>query len=680
MPHPLLEKLRKGQKEKPKIALPDEYASEAAFLEEMRRLFADDVGADKNNRDAALEDMKFFVGDQWDDATRARREAARKPVLTINRIPAFVAQVLGSRRLNETEIKIRPENGGSKQVAAVREGLVRNIQKVSNAKDAYDNALAGSVVCGIGNFQVVLEYDDQDVWHQKITIAAIADHLSVVWDRMSVESTGRDADHCFVVDTVARSEFRRRYPWATPADVSTDSMLLRGDLRMSGWITEDDVRVVHYWRMRTRKKVVGLFQDGSTREIFEDATPELLAGLVEDANGQPMLREIEARFAQLYICSGQDVLEGPYNLDISRVPVFRVPGWEIKIGGAKHRWGLVRFLKDPQRLHNYWRSVIAEKLMQTPRAIWAAADTAVAGREQQWRNSHLSDDPLLIWNAESGQKPERVPPAIVEDALLAQAAITSQDIKDVSNIHEANLGMPSNEVSGAAIVARQRVSDTGTILYHDNLAKAITEAGRVINELIPVVYDTPRTIKVIGADSVEYMQVINQANDPQSVDITLGQYSISVDVGPSFTTKRIEAAQNMLGLASALPQVMGVAADLIVEAQDWPQAEKIAARLKNMLPPQLLSASEHTPETAARLQAEAQSQAAVAELAAKKAIAEFMELQSKVVLNYAKAQDLASSASVRSIDAHTSAVKVASDAALQAQANELMHTRTLKGA
>jgi hypothetical protein len=663
---------------KPKIKLPDGYASEGAFLEEMRKLFADDIGADKLNRDAALEDLKFMVGDQWDDATRQRREAARKPVLTINRIPAFVAQVLGSRRLNETEIKVRPDNGGTKEVAAVREGLIRNIQKVSNAKDAYDNALAGAVICGIGNFQVMLEYESEDVWDQKISIAKIADHMSVVWDRHLTDSTGRDAKHCFVVDTLSKEEFYRLYPWAQPADMGVDAATVRGDLRMSGWISVDDVRVVNYWRMRTRRRVLALFTDGSTREITEQTPDEDLANIVEDAEGRPIIREVDSKYAQLYICSGLDILEGPYNLNISRIPVFRVPGWEIRVGDNKQRWGLVRFLKDPQRLHNYWRSTIAEKLMQTPRAVWAAADTAVAGREMQWRNSHLSDDPLLIWNAESGQKPERVPPAQLEPALISEAATTSQDIKDVSNIHEANLGMPSNEVSGAAILARQRVSDTGTILYHDNLAAAIAEAGRVINELIPIVYDTPRVIKVMGTDSSEYMQVINQANNPESVDVTLGKYSITVEVGPSYNTKRIESAQNMLGLATAMPQVLSVAADLIVEAQDWPGSEKIAARIKNTLPPQILGPTEQTPQTMARLQAESEAQSQIAELAARKAIAEFMELQSKTVLNYAKAQAASAEATARPIETHTEAIKVATDAAIKADANDVAKLKAVK--
>lgn len=634
---------RQGSKKRPRIKLPKGYDSEAAFLQEMRDLFYEDQSADKLNRDAAYEDMKFLVGDQWDDATRARREAARKPVLTVNRLPAFVGQVLGARRMKETEIKIVPDTGGTRAVANVREGLVRSIQKRSNATDAYDTALGGSVAAGIGAFQVELCESTNDIWTQEIRVCGILDPFSVVWDRMLTEKTGKDASRAFLIDTLPLREFYERWPWATPADMMTET---RGDVRMAGWIGVDDVRIVNYWRMREKKRTYALLNNGNTVDIT-DLSPdvpeeaEVLASINMDKNGAPYVREVNVRYAQMYVCSALDVLEGPYDLPIDRIPIFRVPGWEFRIGQVQHRWGIVRFAKDPQRLHNYWRSILAEKLMQTPRAVWAAADTAVVGRENQWRNSHLSDDPLLVWNAESGQKPERVPPAIMEDALLAQAQITTQDIKDVTNVHEANLGMPSNEVSGRAIDARQRVSDVGTAVYHDNLTQAIQEAGRVINDLIPTVYDTARVVKIVTPDDQETLQAINAFDVPGAIDITAGRYSVTAVTGPSYATKRIESAENMMALAQAMPQVFGIAPDLLVAAQDWPDAEKIARRFRNNLPPGTLAPDEQTPETMQREMSAKQQQGIASQLDLAMAQAKVRAQESQTTLNLARAQNFA---------------------------------------
>lgn len=657
--------------QRPNIEIPDGYDSESQFLQEMRDLFTTDNEYDRLNREAAIEDQQFLIGRQWDDMVRLRRESARKPTLTINRLPAFVAQVVGQRLQSETTIDVLPDSGGTQEVARVRKGLIRNIQKQSRADLAYDKALEGAASCGIGNFGVRLNYQSEDVFEQVIEVVAYPDHLAVLWDRTLTIGDGQDAGHVFVIETMPVKQFYDTWPWATPADVMTD-WTLRGDIRMNGWIAQDDVRIVSYWRMRTRKRTIALMQDGTTQDITDDvaddADPKTKADTLgkivqRPEDGSPIMREVNKKFAQMYLCSGLDILEGPYELPISRVPVFRVPGWEMDIGGYRHRWGLVRFAKDPQKLHNYWRSVVAEKLMQTPRAVWVAADTSVQGRENQWRQSHLSDDPLLIWNAESGQKPERGNPAQVEDALLAQAEITSQDIKDVTNIHEANLGMPSNEVSGAAIMARQRVSDTGTAVYHNNLNTAIEEAGRVINELIPYTYDSPRIVKVIGDDAQGLMQIINATGNPESIDLSIGRYSVTVTTGPNYATKRLESAKAMADLANAMPQTLASAADLIVDAQDWPGKEKIVERIRKTMPPQLLDPNELTPQMQANAAAAQQQSAQQQQAQLAVAVANYQKTQSETAMNFARARNFQATADSQPVKDQNQSLATASQAA-----------------
>lgn len=621
---------------RPNITIPDDYDSEEEFLRDMRIEFADDEMFDHENREAGVEDLAFLVGDQWDAYVKARRIQARKPVLTINRLPAFIAQVVGSRIQNETTINVIPDTGGAKQVAEVRKGLFRSIQKLSRAENAYDNALLGSVAGGIGNFALNIDYENDEVWDQSMRIDPIMDHFSVVWDRNMQDKTGADATRCFLLESMPYKTFNKLYPWATPTAVISDRMPT--ELLHSNWYDKNDVRIVNYWKMREHERTLAFMQDGSTQDITDVEDTQVLQNVQVGPDGEPMIRTVMRKYAQMYICSGADVLEGPYELPIDRIPIFRVPGWEIKIGNTKHRWGLIRFMKDPQRLHNMWRSAIAEKIMQSPKNTWVASSEAVAGREVAWRKSHQSDDPLLIYNGEAGNKPERIAPIQVEQSLIQQAEMTSQDMKDVSNIHEANLGMPSNEVSGAAINARVKVSDTGTAVYSDNLGKAIEECGRVMNQLVPLVYDTPRIVAIIGDDAKELQQAINGMG-PDSVNITAGKYQVSVVNGPSYATKRQETAQSMEALAQAMPQVLGVAADLIVEAMDWPGADKIAQRIRMSMDPALLSPDEITPAIAQKAQGQAQQGQQVQAAQAQKLALDFQKTTSETAMNFARARN-----------------------------------------
>jgi Phage P22-like portal protein len=669
---------------RPNIELPDDFDSESTFLAHMRTEFYEDIQYDRLNRESAIDDLRFMVGDQWEDYVRQRRESARKPVMTVNRLPAFVAQVVGARRMSESVIKILPDTGGTKAVARIREDLVRAVQKESRAEMAFDKAFENQIECGIGNFKLELDYASDDVFDQKMMILPINDALSTVWDRKLMDPTGRDATHVFDVDTLKSDEFKKRWPWASPADIVVD-VTLRGDLRMNGWIAIDDVRVVKYYRLKTRKRTLAMLVDQRVLDITDltdDEKPGFDAGKAKSImsqiatrpDGTPIMRVVDKPYVEMYICSGLDILEGPYRLNCSRVPVFRVPGWEVTIGEWKHRWGLIRFLKDPQRLHNFWRSVIAEKLMQTPRATWMASQSSVAGREKQWRESHLSDDPLLIWNDESGNKPERVPPANMEGALMEQAEFTTQDLKDVSNIHEANLGMPSNEVSGAAIQARQRVSDTGTTIYHDNLTLAQEECGRVMNELFGDVYDTARVVKTVGEDAKENMVAINQVGQPET-DITIGKYSVTVKTGPNSATKRIESAENMMNLMNAMPQVGAVIADLVVKAQDWPGADEIARRLELVLPPGILDPKDMTPEQQQRAQGAQQAAQQAQQDQRQMLMAQYLKTSSEAQLNTARAAKFASDVQ---LDPQKLDIQMASEASQEQDRQLRGHLETIR--
>lgn len=596
---------------------PSDFETVHTFLTYATKLFQDSLDYDKENRKQATDDAQFMVGEQWDDVVKQSRVAAKKPTLTFNRLPAFVAQLVGNRLLNETDIKITPDDDEFKENAKVRESLVRNIQKVSKAKLAYDSAFMNQVISGIGNWEVRLDYASDDVFEQDICIKAIHNAFAVVWDQSSEEATGEDAKYVFVVETMTRQDFKDEWPNGTAGDLSTDLRAVGAHLD-TAWVTDRDIRVVRMWRMRTRKRIVALLTQADNENVqeVEDVTDMDLADfedrLVEDRNGIPVMREVDRKYAELYTFTSVDLLEGPYELPIRRVPVFRVPGWDVNVGEKRVRFGLIRFMKDPQRLHNYWRSTIAEKLMQSPKAVWTASEDAIRGREKEWRESHLSNDSLLVWNSESGQEPKRVDPAQLEVALIQEANMASQDLRDISNLHEASLGQKSNEVSGKAILARQRVGETGTVIYQDNLELAIEATGRVVNDLIPFAYDTLRTIKILGLEDEEVTSVtINAVTEEDGLDITAGKYTVSSTTGPTSVTKRVEAVDGMLNMVNAMPDTMSVVADLIVQAQDWPGADKIAKRLQQGLPPGMVSEKDMSEEQKAA--AKASQEAAQAE-------------------------------------------------------------------
>lgn len=563
----------------PKNYVPEGFANQEDFLDDMREEYQLDLDFSRFDREQALDDKKFSAGEQWDPVVLSQREGL--PCLTINTIPQFIAQVVGDWRQNKNGIKVVPSEDGDVDIASIRGDLIRAIQTSSQAPRVYDNAFESMVTCGDGAFRISVDYARDDVFDQEINLKPIDDSLSVVWDRFSVDPTGRDAKRVYVDDLISEKEFNKKWP---DHDSSTLSEYTRGNLYSDGWFTEAGVKITEFWRLIEREKHLGLFENGSIREITSDNIEKLI-----EKNGQLMKeRSSPCLYAQMHLVTGFAILAGPYEYRLSRLPIIRMSGRTVNIAGRRVRHGLVRDMKDPARLRNFWRSVAAEQLGYAPKAQWIAPQSAVEGLEDQFRNAHLTRDPLLIYNDDASAPPVRLEPPAPQSAILNEANINAQDLKDVTGIHDASLGIRSNETSGRAIQARQREGDTANVLYYDNGNAALLDAGDVINQLISQVYDGTRIIRLIGEDEAVKFQKINDPNDPSSPDLSVGKYDIAMTSGTSFTTRRVEAAQSMMDAIQVWPQLIQVAGDIVAKAQDWPGADKLAERLKKTIPPQYL--------------------------------------------------------------------------------------------
>ena len=590
--------------------IPEGFDSQEAFLDDMREEFRADVDFDRINREQALDDKKFSAGEQWDPIVLRQREGL--PCLVINNIPQFTAQIVGDWREARAAIKVIPSNDEDTAVASVRSDIVRSIETQSRADRVYDSAFESLVQCGDGAYRISVEYARNDVFDQDLFIRPIEDALSVVWDRFSVDPTGRDAKRCFVSDKIPKKEFIRKYG-NIPASRLDDTTLM-ADLVNDGWSDDECYQVTEYWRLIERQRLMGLFEGGQTFILTDDNMEDLM-----ELYGAPIKTRLTwVSYAQMHLCTGFAILSGPYEYQLTRLPVIRMSGRVVNVGGRRIRYGMVRFMKDSVRLKNFFRSIAAEQLGYAPKAKWMATESAVAGREDELRKAHLTRDPLLIFNdeAEFGRNVQRVDPPGVEVALLNEAQVNTQDMKDITGIHDATLGIRSNEVSGRAIQARQRQGNLANLTFHDNANAAIVEGGDVINQLMPQVYDSTRIMRTIGEDQVVKFVRINDPMDPNAINLSAGHYDVAMTVGSSYATRRVEAAQAMMDAIQVWPDLMGIAGDLVAKAQDWPGADKLAERLKKTIPPQFLSEEEQqdtlgvTPEQIQQMQIALQEGAA----------------------------------------------------------------------
>jgi hypothetical protein len=80
-------------------------------------------------------------------------------------------------------------------------------------------------------------------------------------------------------------------------------------------------------------------------------------------------------------------------------------------------------------------------------------------------------------------------------------------------------------------------------------------------------------------------------------DMTVGEYAVTISVGPSYDTLRQEAVDGMIQTAQNWPKLMDIAGDKVIRSMDWPMADEIADRVEKTIPPELRKGEDGQEET-----------------------------------------------------------------------------------
>jgi hypothetical protein len=555
------------------------------LLSRIRQRYRLMVDADQENRRNAMEDIKFALvpGEQWDHDQK--KERGDRPCYEFNKIRVTGKRIVNDMRANRPQGKVRAIEDNDKPAADAMEGLCRNIWQVSDGDTVIDYAGEYQVFGGMGAWRITVDYASDDVFYQDVRVEALRNPFCLFSDPSASDPIKRDAMDWILTERIPKEEYARRYPKADV--IEFESPEFDDD---DEWENEDRVRICEYWYKEPVERRILLLSDGRTvRE--DELTPENVANM--QAAGITVVRDRTVQAHDIYMCiaSGDAILEGPTKFVGSQFPFVVVYGEWVVIDG-KPRWcGITRFAKDAQRSYNVSRTAITEAIASAPQAKYMMTPGQVEGLEQQWAIAHKENFPYLLYNpdAKAPSMPQRMGGADVPVALIQESQIASEEIKAVTGIFDASLGRQSNETTGIAIRARQAQGEIATFNFADNMAKGIRRTWEILVDIIPKVYDTERMVRVLGVDGAEKFVRIN-APDPATgdmIDITRGKYDVAVTTGPGFSTQREMAAEIYTQLVQANPALFPIAGDLIFKAMDLPYSDKMADRMKAMLPPQI---------------------------------------------------------------------------------------------
>jgi hypothetical protein len=515
-------------------------------------------------RQEAEKDLKFVSGDQWDEQLKQDRVAARRPVLTFNRLPTYVQQVANEARQNKAQAKFAPsDNEATEETAEIFEGIARQIQYASDANIAHETALDYSVAGSFGFFRYLTGYCDDDSFDQELKVVPVFDPFSV-YGVLMPSIFGRPVPYAFVIEDVPKDEYKQLYP---KSELTSSGF----DLDRSGdWMSGETVRVAEYWYVEEKPEEI-TSPDGTQKRTVSRKT---------------------VKFCKM---NGIEILPGTETEWLgSTIPIIPVLGKQLIVKGKPKLFSLIRFQREPQQLINYAKTRIAETLATAPISPFIGAIGAFKGREKEWARINSTVQAFVEYNPQDVAGKPIPPPQrqTFEPPIAALSEFSAQevdDLKAISGIFDQSLGEGTNDQSGRAIERRQRQSNATNLHFNDNLERALKKGGAVIAELIPPIYgNAPRIVKILGEDEEPDIVKINQKYKDKTGkelqhNLAKGKYELIVTVGRSFSTKRMESFDMMNELVAGNPELLMVVGDLLFKNSDAAGADQMADRFKRYI-------------------------------------------------------------------------------------------------
>jgi len=529
--------------------------------------------------DRARDDLKFLSDDdnaQWNSKDYDARVKTGRPALTVDQLSQFVHQVANDIRMNTPTINIIPAGTEANiETANIFKGLIRNIEYISSADDAYDTASLNSIKCSIGFIRIDHDYVNDKSFEQELLIKREVNPLSILIDCDSTACDGRDMKHATILDSILVSEFKNQFKGKEPNSFGESDSKEKKD--------DEYVTIAEYFEFDETTKTIGINELGEVEDVI-------------DGKVYKSTRTVKGKIVKRYKLSGSDVLEettfpGKY------IPIVPVYGEEAWIDGKRNIFSLIRKSKQAQQMYNLWKSLETELLQKQPNAPIMVAEGQIEDYAEDWKNPSKAMALRYKTTDAAGNPapaPQRLAPPTIPTGVVGAARSSVDDIKATMGLYNASIGARSNETSGVAIQARNQEGDVATFHFNDNLIRSITQVGRILVCAAPEIYDTARIVRIIGEEDEPQEVGINGqvAEDQEEVyDLTKGIYDVRVVTGAPFTTRRQEAVAFFSDIVAKQPDLMQVMGDLLFKNMDFAGAPAMAERMKKVIGaanPQLL--------------------------------------------------------------------------------------------
>ena len=471
-------------------------------------------------------DLQFYSGNFWtDDLVQACDRKGR-----INRsftfYPKYCSAIVSPFSKSPYHAEIEDPDGIYSEI----QEQVNFIENQNNMKYVLSQALKHATIQGVGFFILSIK-------NGKITPEIVRDVSQVALDPTIYELDGSDASWGAIVNYIGLTRAKRLYGDDVITNEQNYALMDFG----SQWVlpSKDQIPFVTYYELND-------------------------AGSVD-----------------MYQCCGNKIVN-KVNINIDRIPIYRVCFNEIVVGNKIDYNGIVDMTKDLQFGLNLGYSTLLERANRSPKAQFLMTPAMYDGLDEFYKKLNTKESMIAAYNPDG----DRQPIPIVEQYQTQDLMATIQSCNDLM---ASTIGIPSmglnpmmKEQTAAEILTQQANSESNVGILYENAYQTIFSFSRNIIQLL--CYE----------NNIDKLPEFKLINGPQVITKLMKrrQELLAVSNMVDDTTRKIVAKHYMETLDADVKD--GLVADIVANSPEinWisdstededPRAVNILSKMNNVL-------------------------------------------------------------------------------------------------
>lgn len=514
---------------------------------------------------------RFVFDTSLTDDDKMVLDALKKPQIEFNIGEAYISRLRGEFSKQEPSIKVTSDDGRQVDWQTIKtvEDHLRHIIFDANKNSCEYNVYTDILSGGFSAIKIWTEYSHPMSFEQVIKFDRVYDPTLVGFDPLARAPHKGDGRFCFELFPKSREEFEEDYP---NIDLSEIDFTRNVDgFNWSYSNNQEDILLLcdFYEKKKKRKKIVrlvnGYVMTMDDYELFLQTWTD--SGLIEQPpaiRGKPRWTDIETICRYRFI--ENKVLEY-VETNYPALPIVFVDGNSVVIREGTNQGSFIQMtrpyiynLKGLQQLKNFAGQTLANELENLVQHKFKVAKESLPDEQSYldaYTNIQLAN--TLVYKAFKDNDPkqpvpppqeiQRVPPP---SEVISTFTLVDQMAQSILGSYDASLGINDNQLSGTAIVEGASQSNAAAMPYIVGFMQALSQVARIITDLIPKYYVTPRTIPIVREDGSRDFQKINQ---PGGINLNYDENSLNVKVeaGVNFSIQKARALQQIMMMTQASP-------------------------------------------------------------------------------------------------------------------------------